>query len=188
MSVQCVARISLSRESESVSSLRQSVWKFTEDVIKIFYIMKFWKIYIKDLLQTYPRSCLSPTLAYEGAGACGLRLSKADIGVRCRFWSRSPCDFPSVKQWECNFGRRTDRRFDRRIQLRGKLIFNKRFATKWDSEKQQNEMLDMKQNWQQSYLNQNVTFRNLLSTKWLAVLSTKYLKTYNEVRIMGSTS
>ena len=69
---------------------------------------------------------------------------------------------------------------------RGKLIFNKRFATKWDSEKQQNEMLDMKQNWQQSYLNQNVTFRNLLSTKWLAVLSTKYLKTYNEERGMGS--
>ena len=59
------------------------------------------------------------------------------------------------------------------IILLGKLIFDKRFATKWDSEKQQNEMLDMKQNWQQSYLNQNVTFRNLLSTKWLAVLSTK---------------
>ena len=69
---------------------------------------------------------------------------------------------------------------------RGKLIFDKRFATKWDSEKQQNEMLDMNQNCQQSYLNQNVTFRNLLSTKWLAVLSTKYLKTYNEERGMGS--
>ena len=48
---------------------------------------------------------------------------------------------------------------------KGKLIFDKRFATKWDSEKQQNEMLDMKQNCQQSYLNQNVSFRNLLSTK-----------------------
>ena len=57
----------------------------------------------------------------------------------------------------------------------GMRIFDKRIATKWDSENQQNEKLDMRQNWQHRYLRQNVTFRNWLATKWFAALATKDL-------------